>query len=167
MLNYRSLPSPDRIAPQIKLSQLLADQVAPDAIRDRIVILGVTAVSAGDYWMTPFGSGRADRVAGVFVQTHMTSQLISAVLDNRSILWVWPFWGEALWLVGWSLSGCGIVKLKRFPLRSLMVLLCLGALTSSCFLLLLMGGWIPLVPAAIAIILSGSVSSLDVLRDKN
>lgn len=167
MLNYRSLPSPDRIAPQIKLSQLLADQVAPDAIRDRIVILGVTAVSAGDYWMTPFGSGRADRVAGVFVQTHMTSQLISAVLDNRPILWVWPFWGEAVWLVGWSLSGCGIVKLKRFPLRSLMVLLSLGVLIGSCFLLLLMGGWIPLVPAAIAIILAGSVSSLDVLRNKN
>jgi CHASE2 domain-containing sensor protein len=47
-----------------------------------------------------------------------------------------------------------------------MVLLSLGVLIGSCFLLLLMGGWIPLVPAAIAIILAGSVSSLDVLRNK-
>ncbi|MGF1498496.1 MAG: CHASE2 domain-containing protein [Elainellaceae cyanobacterium] len=157
MLNYRALP-PHQIAPKITLSQLLAGQVAPEAIRDRIVLIGVTAKSAGDYWLTPFGSSRADRLAGVFVQTHMTSQLLSAALDQRPILWVWPLWGEAIWLVVWSLAGYGVMRLKPLPRRSLMLIVALGGLIGSCFGLLLLGGWMPLVPGAIAILLAAGLA---------
>ncbi|WP_071518304.1 CHASE2 domain-containing protein [Geitlerinema sp. PCC 9228] len=161
MVNYRALLSPDRIAPQITLSQLLAGQVAPDAIRDRIVLLGVTAVSTGDYWITPFGSSRAQRVAGVFVQAHMTSQLIAAALNKRPILWVWPLAIEAMWLLGWSLLGYGIAKLRHFLLRTLTMLLSIGVLTGICFVLLLVGGWIPLVPTGIAMVVAAGIASLD------
>ncbi len=164
MLNYRSLASPHAIAAQVSLSQLLAGQVAPEAIRDRIVLLGVTAPSAGDYWLTPFGSGRVDRVAGVFVQTHMTSQLLSAVLDGRPMLWVWPLAGEALWLVGWCLVGSSIGLRQRGRDRSLAGVLALGVLTGSSFIILLGGGWVPLVPAALVGLLAGGLAPVVSLK---
>ncbi|MEA5449225.1 CHASE2 domain-containing protein [Leptolyngbya sp. CCNP1308] len=160
MLNYRSLAVPHAIAAQVSLSQLLAGHVAPDAIRDRIVLLGITAPSAGDYWFTPFGSSRADRVAGVFVQAHMTSQLLSAVLDGRPMLWVWPLAGEALWLMGWGLVGSSIGLRRRGRDRSLAGVLALGILTGSSFILLFGGGWVPLVPAALVGLLAGGLAPL-------
>ncbi|HZG39471.1 MAG TPA: CHASE2 domain-containing protein [Nodosilinea sp.] len=160
MLNYRSLAVPHAIAAQVSLSQLLAGQVAPEAIRDRIVLLGITAPSAGDYWLTPFGSGRVDRVAGVFVQTHMTSQLLSAVLDGRPLLWVWPLWGEALWLVGWGWLGYGIGLQRRSRDRALAGVLALGGLTGISFMLLLAGGWVPFVPAALVGLLAVGIAPI-------
>jgi len=83
LLNYRSLPSPAQIAPQISLQQLLNGQVNPERLRDRIVLIGVTASSSGDYWSTPYGTQAQNRTAGVFMQAHMISQMISAVEDDR------------------------------------------------------------------------------------
>jgi CHASE2 domain-containing sensor protein len=164
MLNYRATPTPHGIADQVSLSQLLAGQVAPEAIRDRIVLFGVTAPSAGDYWLTPFGSSRVDRVAGVFVQTHMTSQLLSAALDDRPLLWVWPLWGEALWLVGWGTISYGVMALCRPFYRSLALVLALGTLSGSCFVYLLWGGWLPLIPGIMVILISTTITRIPPLR---
>lgn len=158
MLNYRAGASAHTLADQVSLSQLLTGQVAPAAIRDRIVILGVTAGSAGDYWFTPFGSSRQDRVAGVFVQTHMTSQLVAAALDQRPIIWVWPLWGEALWIVSWGLVGYGIMGLPTWLYRSFALAIALGVLSGSGFVFLLGGGWIPLIPAALACVLAAALA---------
>jgi CHASE2 domain-containing sensor protein len=160
MLNYRAGATASTIADQVSLNQLLAGQVAPEAIRDRIVILGVTANSAGDYWFTPFGSSRPDRVAGVFVQTHMTSQLLNAVLAQRPVIWVWPLWGEALWLVGWGLVGYGVLVCPTLLHRSLALAIALGTLSGSCFVLLLGGGWIPLIPAAFTCVLTATLAGM-------
>jgi CHASE2 domain-containing sensor protein len=83
------------------------------------VIIGVTAPSASDYWFTPYTTGQQafqKQIPGVFLQAQMVSQILSAVLDKRPLIWVWDQWSESLWIWGWSIVG-GILALR---LRSLL-----------------------------------------------
>jgi CHASE2 domain-containing sensor protein len=41
------------------------------------------------------------------------------------------------------------------------MLLSIGVLTGICFVLLLVGGWIPLVPTGIAMVVAAGIASLD------
>jgi CHASE2 domain-containing sensor protein len=158
LLNYRSLSSPEAIAPQVSLTKLLSGQVNPDAIRDRIVLIGVTAAGAGDYWLTPYGSGPTQRVPGVMLQAQMASQLISAVLDQRPILGGWAWWQDGLWIWGWAGVGGIVIGYGRSLRRQTVgVVIALGVLTGLSLVLLVQGVWVPLVPAAIGIVLTGGV----------
>jgi CHASE2 domain-containing sensor protein len=154
LLNYRSHRSPQDFVAQATLTEVLQGQLNPEAVRDRIVLIGVTARSANDYFFTPYS--REQRfypdMPGVIVQAQMVSQILSAVLDGRPLLWVWSTWGEVLWICGWSLVG-GLLSM-RFPLRWRLILVggAFGILYGFCFSLLLQGGWVPLVPAALALV---------------
>lgn len=158
MLNYRSSYSPQRIAAQVTLSQVLNDRVNPNSVKDRIVLIGATGTSAADDWLTPYSDGSAKKLPGVIVQAQMLSQILSAVLDRRPLLWVWSFWGEALWIWGWSIVGgilaCSFRSLLRLGLAGAITL---GVLYGLCFGLLLKGAWVPLVPTAIALVVTGGI----------
>ena len=159
LINYRSSQSPQKIAAQVTLSQVLSDQVNPNSVKDRIVIIGATGPSAGDVWSTPYGAGPDEKVSGVFMQAQMLSQILSAVLDRRPLLWVWSQWGEVIWIWGWSLVG-GILAWRFRPLLYLGLSggIALTALYGLSFGLFLKGGWVPLVPSAIALVVTcGSV----------
>ncbi len=160
MLNYRSLPSLKAIAPQVTLNDVLSGKVRPEAIKDRIVLIGVTANSSSDFWATPYGSATKEKVPGVFIQAHMTSQILSAVLDRRSLIWVWHWTGEALWIWTWALIGGLSVMWLRSPLqRILTCVIVLGILTGLSFALLIQGNWVPLVPAGIMLVITVGIYS--------
>lgn len=53
LLNYRFAPSVGAIARQVTLSQILNGQINPNAIKNRIILIGVTSNSTSDYWPTP------------------------------------------------------------------------------------------------------------------
>ncbi|MBD2088581.1 CHASE2 domain-containing protein [Microcoleus sp. FACHB-1515] len=159
LLNYRSAAPP-----QISLRDLLGDasdsQLA-DRVRDRLILIGVTADN-NDVHATPYRSSAARRTAGVIIHAQMISQIISAVLDRRPLLWWWPEWAECLWIGIWAIAG-GMVALGwqwLAPARSwrlwLAVVVGLGALYGCCALVLLRGGWIPIVPAAIAFLVTAA-----------
>lgn len=157
LLNYRALPTPGAIADQVSLTQILSGQVNPEAIQDRIVLVGVTANSFTDNWATPYGSNSNDKTAGVFLQAQMASQLISAALDERPVLRVFAPWGDVLWIVSWGVSGWGIgVALSRtnssLRWQSLSVVVGLSLLTGGSLWLLASGYWLPLVPAGLSFI---------------
>lgn len=161
LLNYRSLRSPLDIAQQISLRDILEDRIAPElieSVKDRIVIIGVTASSAVDYWKTPYSSTASanhKKIPGMFVQAHAIAHILSAVLDERPLIWWWDTWLESLWIWGWSFLG-GILALyiRRPWYLSLAVAIELMLLFSICyFILSSVGGWIPLVPPALAIII--------------
>lgn len=153
LLNYRSLPSLQAIAPQVSLSQILQGKVRPEAIKDRIVLVGVTATSSSDFWTTPYGSGTADKIPGVIIQAHMTSQLISAVLDQRSLIWVWSEFVEIVWIGSWAIMG-GICASMRLSLVQIGILSsgAIAVLIGSCWFLFIQGGWIPCVSAGVAFV---------------
>jgi CHASE2 domain-containing sensor protein len=150
LLNYRSLPDVKDIAPQIPLRKILQNQIKPElieSVKNRIVLIGVTAISTADDWKTPY----RERVPGVFVQAQMISQLLSAVLDHRPMLWWWSEWMEMLWVWLWSLVGGILAWRIRRPLYVGLAtgtgLLTLGSICSGIFKF---SGWIPLIPPALA-----------------
>jgi CHASE2 domain-containing sensor protein len=152
LLNYRSLSSPDKIAPQVTLTEVLSDRLNPQAVKDRVILIGVTANSAGDYWATPYDAGSADKISGVFLQAQMVSQILSAVLDRRPLLQVWTQWGESIWIWCWSLVGsllaCRFRQLTHLVLASGTAILILSGL---CFVFLLGGWWVPFIPSGLAL----------------
>jgi hypothetical protein len=143
----------------------LAGEVPPEQIRDRIVLIGATTPEAKDEFYTPFSGGLRDdqKMPGVIVHAQSVSQILSAVLDDRPLLWSWPTWGEALWIIGWGLSGTIFAWYVRRPLRyAIGAVMLVGGLYGICYVIFLQGGWIPLVPPALALILaSGGVVLLD------
>jgi len=160
LLNYRSYHSPAAFAPIVTLADVLNGKVNPDDLRDRIVLIGVTAASANDYSLTPFSTGKGfyQSMPGVVVQAQMVSQLLSAVKDGRPLLSVWPVWGEIVWIWGWSVVG-GLLVWRGLSAQLYLFLLpaaALGILFVLCYILFLQGNWVPLVPSALALVLTGS-----------
>ncbi|MGF1496456.1 MAG: CHASE2 domain-containing protein, partial [Elainellaceae cyanobacterium] len=141
MLNYRQSAQP---APQISLSDLLTGARAadlPNLVRDRVVLIGTIDRSFGDYHLTPFGEQ-----AGVEVQAQMVSQLLSAVLDQRPLIWWLPQWGDGLWLWGWALLGGGLVLWGRSPWRmGAMLVGLMAGMGGISYVVFLGGGWLPVV----------------------
>lgn len=162
LLNYRSFKgSPLNFALQVSLKQMLNGEVKDEDIYDKIVLIGVTTANLHDYIYTPYSDGEIDRkMPGVVAQGQMVSQLVSAVKDNRPLLWFWNWWSEALWVFGWSLAG-GILAMRvRSPLWfGLAILGSGGCLYWACLQLLIANGsWVPLIPSALALAVgSGSV----------
>ncbi|MBC6430110.1 CHASE2 domain-containing protein [Nostoc sp. HG1] len=160
LLNYRSLSSVEKIAEQISLRDVLDEKIPLESIkllRDRIVLIGLSApTNTNDYWKTPFSSNPKPlqkQVPGVFIQAQMLSQILSAVLDRRPLLWWWSGWIEVLWVWGWSLVGGITAWYYSKPLQlGLMVIVSLLTLFGLCFGIFTLAGWIPLIPSALALL---------------
>jgi len=155
MLNYRTnLPGA-----HVTLTQLLQGKVNRNLVENRVVLIGVTAPIANDSFKTPYGE-----MSGIWIHTHAVSQMLSAVLDKRSLIWGLPQWrewqwGDALWVLSWSAIGGVLVGWGRSPL--VLVGTTTGAmlvLYLLCLMLLIQGGWMPLVPALLGLGLTSSVS---------
>ena len=140
---------PNDFARSVSLEALLNHQIPVDLVKDRIVMIGYTDLSDrnADYFNTPYG-----QMSGVMLNAQMTSQLLSAVLDGRSLIWWLPMWGETVWIFGWSLAGglvfWGVIQPTRLVVVSFGSLCILYG--CSYLILVVASGWIPLAPAAIA-----------------
>ena len=146
LLNYRSSAE---IAQQVTVTDVLNNQIDPTWVKNRVVLVGVTADSVQDDHDTPYGKMR-----GLTIHAHMVSQILSAALDNRSLISWLPQWGDALWIWTWSLTGGIIAWRWRSPLHLGLA----GGIASSvlygfCFgYMLIQGGWIPLIPSALTLV---------------
>lgn len=156
LLNYRTVrPLYNSPFYQVNISDVLNGRVQPDVFKDRIVIIGYTPTDPSksqDIWKTPL----TPTMDGVIVQAHMTSQLLSAAFNERPLLWTLPDALEMLWIGGWAVLGGLLVLLFQGPGRLLgaiaLGLLALGAIAQG--VLILWGGWLPLVPALLTFGLS-------------
>jgi CHASE2 domain-containing sensor protein/class 3 adenylate cyclase len=167
MLNFRALPSPQDIALQVSLSNVLNGKIAPDLIKDRVILIGVSANSSSDFWSTPYGAGGVRKVSGVMIEANMISHLLSAVLDRRPTIWVWPMWGESLWIWGWGSVGGFIVLLMPRLLKGFMGLcLASAALLVISLGVLILGGWLTLTPAIIVLMLTGGTMGAKMLNSQ-
>ncbi|HEY9888081.1 MAG TPA: CHASE2 domain-containing protein, partial [Candidatus Obscuribacterales bacterium] len=168
LLNYRAARA---AVPQVSLTAVLSGQVGAEQLRDRIILIGATTPEAKDEFYTPYSGGLRDsqKMAGVVVHAQSVSQILSAVLDGRPLLWGWPPLGEAVWIVAWGLGGALFAGWARRPLLYAGgAVLLIGGLYGVCYLIFLNGGWIPLVPAALALVLgSGGVVLLDRFNKSN
>ena len=155
LLNYRS---PQNVAAQVTLTDILSGQINPNSVKDRIVLIGTTANKFKDYWFTPYSNGLWPDQPGVILQAQMVSQILSAVLDHRPLLWVLPFGGEIIFVWGWSVIGATLAWRLQSPLKlGLAVGATLGCLYGFCFIILVQSScWVPLVGSALALIATSS-----------
>ena len=162
LLNYRALR---QVAQQVSLTDVLSGKVNPDWVKDRIVLIGTTAESIKDNFYTPYSAAQQSnqKMPGVVIHAQATSQILSAVLDRRPLLWYWSSWSEVLWIGIWSLAGGTLAWQIRHPLRfGLSGVAALGGLFVICYGCLVWGGWIPFVPPALAMMATaGSVVLVD------
>lgn len=162
LLNYRS---PETVAKQVTLTQVLEGKIDPNWIKDRIVLVGYTAPSKKDDFGTPYSAGQQEKfkMPGVIVHAQIVSQILSSVLGNRPLFWFWTEWSEVLWIAGWSLVGGTLAWRIRHPLVfGLVGVITLGGLFGISFLLFTQAGWIPIAAPALGLIATaGSVVLVD------
>jgi len=168
MLNYRSLNSPLEISHTVSISEVINDQIPPkriDELKGRIILIGISGPrnTSSDYWLTPYSKGQPidqEQISGVVVQAHMVSQILSAVLNNRPLIWSLSETVEFIWIGGWTLVG-SILACKVASFQSLTLLIRYSVISTglaflilygSCYLLLtFQGGWLPLFPAGVGL----------------
>ncbi len=159
LLNYRTRGD---IAQRVTLTDVLQGKFDRSWVKDRIVLIGVTAESVrNDYFSTPFSRDSGQKMSGVFIQGQMVSQILSAVLNGRPLLSVWPLWGETVWIWSWAIVGgllfWGCWRLKS-PLQYLFLAggMAIIVLSGLCYIFLLIPGWwVPLVPPVLVLVGTG------------
>ncbi|MEH2044472.1 CHASE2 domain-containing protein [Nostoc sp.] len=155
LLNYRH---PNSLANQVTLTDVLSGRVNPSLFKDRLVIIGTTAanIPPGGFY-TPYSAlpDQPARMPALFIHAQIASQLISTVLDGRPLIWYWPDWAELIWVWGWSLLGSVLAWRWQNPLLLLVVgTITLFGLVVICIALFLQAGWVPLIPPALALVIS-------------
>jgi len=157
LLNYRKFQgNAAEFAPWESLQDVMEGRVDPEQMRDRIVLIGLWTPSerAADFWNTPLGE-----VPGVVLQGQKASQLISAALDDRPLIWWWHVGWETLWVFGWALiGGVALWAFRRIGPLALALGLLVASLYAICYaVFILSSGWLPLVPPVIALLGTGAV----------
>ena len=153
LLNCRNT---NQIAPTVSLQEILADGFDLNSIKDRIVLIGTEASSFNDnYWSTSCNKSQT----GAEIQAQMISQILSAVLDNRPLIWTLSQTGENLWIFGWSLAGGILVYYGRFNIQVFSgIAISIIIICGGCWVLLFtVGGWLPLVPSVFSFTLVSGI----------
>ncbi|MDZ7964577.1 MAG: CHASE2 domain-containing protein [Nostoc sp. DedSLP03] len=156
LVNYRNTDYQ-----RVSLDDVLSNKFDRKSFKDKLVIVGVTANTVSDTWSTPYSTAQQDyqEISGVFIQAQMVSQILSAVLDQRPIFWVLPYWGDILWICGWSVVGSLIIWWMRSLLnKKYAIFVTVIILYGVCAIALLKQGlWLPFIPSAFAVVASGVV----------
>ncbi len=151
MIRYRGLP---RSFEHIRASDVIDGRINSQQLRDRIVLIGVTAESLKDSFPTPVTSD-GEVMYGVEIHANIVSQLISATLDDRRFIRVWSNDLESLWIAVWTIIGGAIATFipNAFKNISFLGILASGLIGASYFAFA-QAWWIPLFPALLGLILA-------------
>jgi CHASE2 domain-containing sensor protein len=155
LLNFRSGQERFR---KISLNQIQTGNFDPSWIRDRIVLIGITSPG-----VDLINSSVADnlnpgigKIYGVEFQAHAVSQILSAVLDRRPLFQSWADSWEYLWILAWGVLGMSLGRVVPSPTKNIFsICLSLTILLGISYLLLILGWWIPVLPAALVLVLNG------------
>ena len=116
MIDFREGLSP---FPMVSLGDLLGGRVPSDSIRDKIVLIGVTAESVKDYFHTPLtrNSEGLGITYGAVLQAKMTNQLLRHALEGIEPTRALDERLSLVWIFAWSLVGGLLVKQFNSPWR--------------------------------------------------
>ncbi|AFY35343.1 CHASE2 domain-containing protein [Calothrix sp. PCC 7507] len=156
LLNYRG--AINRFA-KVSLTDVLDNRIPPDLMRGKIILIGSTAESLKDLFLTPYSSSLfspPERMAGVTIHANLTSQILSAALDDRPQIKTLPEPWEWLWILVWSMVGAILCweqrhsnsKTNKLPV---MILFAGGCLLGGSYLAFLCSWWIPVIPPLMAL----------------
>jgi CHASE2 domain-containing sensor protein len=144
LINYRGR---EKRFTHLSSTDLLLGKVDPSRLRDRVVLIGTTAVSLKDSYPTPYSTGE-EVMYGVEIHANIASQIVSAALDGRPFLQVWSEQWEYFWITGWTILGGILALLARGVSQKPIALVVLAALLAgSVYWAFLLAWWIPFFPA--------------------
>lgn len=155
LLKYRSAL---QVARQVSIRQVLNGEIDPSWVKGKIVLIGTTAASTRDVFLTPYSPAlkQTPKMPGVLLHAQMLSQILSAVLQGRSLFWMWPEWAEILWNGAWAVVGGAVAWRIVHPARAGLVggagLIGLFGIS---FAIFIGGGWVPLVSPALGLVVTG------------
>jgi len=147
LLDFRGGPAGLR---RVSLSAALAGDLPADALRERIVIIGVTAQSVKDFFHVPsgVGAGGSDRAFGIEFHGHAASQLLRMAEGSSRPMRSFSERQELAWLVLW----CALGGIAGFGIRAPAWLALVGiggaaAIAAASHAAFGAGWWLPMMPA--------------------
>ncbi len=153
---------PNKSFTTTSLTRLLSGEVDAEAIKDRVVLIGVAAQSVGDLFFTSHsrGSQGGRYFHGVFIHAFVTSELIRFAFDESSPIETASEGLEVFYILLWGLIGGAIGFWARSPWRfAITGFGSLSIMALAAYYALSKGWWIPLVPPAAAWIASAAVGT--------
>ncbi|MGB3509860.1 MAG: CHASE2 domain-containing protein [Microcoleaceae cyanobacterium] len=159
---YQFLANPRGISGNftvVSMKDVLSNQVSPNLIKDRIVLIGYTAISLKDFHFNSYSSRlfkSPEEISGVELQANFLSQILSSAIDGRTDIKVLPELIEWLWIITCSWVGASLSWQLRLPKKSIITILLIssGIKGVSYVAFVFNGWWLPIIPPIIA--LSGS-----------
>jgi CHASE2 domain-containing sensor protein len=158
LLNYRR--TAQGIAQTVTLQQALSGELPAAAIKDRIILIGSVNPSSNDFWATPFGSGFSQQQPGVFIHAQMVSQILSAVGENRPLLYPITLPQLITLSLACGLIGGSIALIKIGYYRWLLLGGSVVIIYGSNWLGLTQGLWIPIGMPTLSLIASSLLLSV-------
>ncbi len=151
----------------VALGDVLDGVIAPELVRDRVVLVGSTAASVPDRFYTPVvpEGGDLDATAGVVLHAQVVDQLLRAASGEARILasvgarWL-PLW-VAFWCVVGAACCVGEATLWR-PIATAFALV--GSTVLATFTLFVNGLWLPPAEAALGAVLAVMLATVHSAR---
>lgn len=145
--------------PRVSISEVLADRIPSELMRDRIVLIGSTAESvSGDRFYVPYSMQPKEAWFGMEIHANLMAQLITGAINGRTPLSGLPEALEWFWILSWASLGTAIgwrLYARRMVLFIPIAILFLGV---SSYSLLLVGWWAIVVSPFVAFLTAGSIS---------
>ena len=167
LLNYRT----PEIARIVSIGEVLSNQVNPDWIKNKIVLIGTTAPSIPDVFLTPYSIKAGDdfKMPGVLIHAQMVSQIINSALNYQSphllsqvlspsdLFRFIPQSLEILWIGIWAIAGGILMWQISHPLHQGGALaIGIVSLLGTSYGLFLLNIWIPIIAHIFSLFLSGT-----------
>jgi diguanylate cyclase (GGDEF)-like protein/PAS domain S-box-containing protein len=147
---------------KVSMTQMLSGEVPAELVRDRIVLIGSTAESLKDFFLTPYSTGlfvnSATPVSGVELQANFISQILDAAQGKPVLFYVWPKWLELFWIWFWTLIGAIFIwRSPSVKLSFLYIFLASITLFTISYFAFLEGWWLPFLPPMLGLFGSATI----------
>jgi adenylate cyclase len=145
--------------PKISIRDVLNNNIPDGLIRDRIVLIGMTADSiSGDRFYVPYSTQPKEAWFGLEIHANVTAQLISGALEGRRALLGLPQPLDFIWILMWAAVGT-ISGWFLFDRRAgLLIPSAIVLLVVTSYGLFLMGWWAIIVSPGIALMTAALTS---------
>ncbi len=154
----------------ISMTDVLAGKYPQNLFENRIVLIGSTAESLRDFFLSPYG-----KIPGVYIHANLISQIVNGAINGRPFLQPSPKWIEGILVLLSSFVGVnGISSFLRLGSlgKSQFIIGIITFLSISVFGLLVVSYlsfvlslWLPIVPTVFSFLFS-SVISIIYLSEK-
>jgi len=154
----------------VSMTDVLTGRVAAEVFRDRVVLVGYTAISMNDFALMSYSSqliGAPQPIAGVELHANIVSQIISAAKNERPLITSWSELEESLWILFWAWIGAVISWQLRSTKLALLALSTAGLTVGTIAQIALsLGLWIPVIPPMLALTGSAIVIIAHIARSE-